>query len=168
MAVAQSPLIHDAGLEAFDDHIGLGRQPAKGILRFGLVEIEGDVVLVPALHQVAKSSPLVEVAKGGELSSRVSSGRLDPDHVGAELREDGRREKSSDAALAHIQDEQVVEGFRLQMVLPGIVRFTDPVDPGAIRFDREIFVWQGGLNLGNFHGLLLLSKCFGSISGPIT
>jgi hypothetical protein len=70
---AEAELVHRAGPEVLDQHVGLGRQLAQQLLALGVLEVEAHALLVPVV--------LREVAAAGITALGVAQARREAAHV---------------------------------------------------------------------------------------
>ena len=92
-----------------DEHVGVGAEAPQYFLAVGRGEIDGDAPLVARVHDPRK------IVLGRGLAGRkagltigVACRRFDLDHLGAEIRQDGRRSRRGDEARA-VDDLEAVE-----------------------------------------------------------
>jgi hypothetical protein len=87
--VADAQLVHHAGAEAFEDHVGIPGQAQEGGHAGGLLEVEAQAFLVAIDH--AEEDAVAAFASGGALTRTHGAGVvagarvLDLDHLGAEV-----------------------------------------------------------------------------------
>ena len=79
---AEALLLQLAVAEILQEHIGAFEQPVHGVAVFGLGKIEHDAALAAVEQREERGSHAAERA------GLVAGGRLDLDHLGAELRQD--------------------------------------------------------------------------------
>ncbi|MNC33709.1 hypothetical protein D3C75_821130 [compost metagenome] len=105
---AEAELFQDAGAEVLDDDVRLGHQLLEDGLRLGMLEVEGQRLLVARLHEPPQRGALVQLAP---LAQRVAAiGRFDLDHFGAEFGTDTRGERPGDQGT-EFDNFKAGEGF---------------------------------------------------------
>ena len=103
----ETPAFERAGAKVLDQHIGLGDQPAREVLAFGLAQVERQRPLVARLHlppdrrAVLQQPPVAQRIPGTR--------RLDLDHLGTELAEQLAGERTGDE-LTHLDDAHALQG----------------------------------------------------------
>ena len=104
------PFLERAGLEVLDHDVGLARQCAEQLLAARLAQIERDRLLVAPLHRPPqRRAALVERP---DAAHEVAGPRqLDLDDLGAEIAEQGRRERRRDPR-ADVEDANTLEWQR--------------------------------------------------------
>jgi hypothetical protein len=107
--VAEPPGFERPGAEVLDQHIGIGDQAPRDCLAVGLAQIERDRALVARLNLPPDGGAVLQQAP---VAQRIAAaGRLDLDHVGAEVAECLGGERAGDQ-LAHFDDAQALQRLR--------------------------------------------------------
>ncbi|MCY1413738.1 hypothetical protein D9M71_291750 [compost metagenome] len=105
---AQVEFFQHAGAEILDQDVGLGQQALEYFAALGVLEVEGERLLVAGLHEPPQRGALVQLAP---LAQRVAAiGRFDLDHFGAEFGTDTRGERPGDQGT-EFDNFKAGEGF---------------------------------------------------------
>src|SRR5262249_46497358 len=105
--VAQAPFLEGARAEILDDHVGAPRDAAHDLLSLGQPQVGSHRLLVAVLHVPPQRGALVELAP---LAQGIAAGRLDLDHLGAEIGEELAGEGAGDE-LSQLDDLDAFQGF---------------------------------------------------------
>ncbi|MNO82804.1 hypothetical protein D3C76_740890 [compost metagenome] len=104
----QTKFFQHARAKVFDQDVGLGQQALEDIAALGVLEVEGERLLVAGLHEPPQRGALVQLAP---LAQRVAAiGRFDLDHFGAEFGTDTRGERPGDQGT-EFDNFKAGEGF---------------------------------------------------------
>jgi hypothetical protein len=90
----QAPALHRAGAEVLDQHIGVCGQPAHDVLRRRVFQVQRHRALVARLHLPPDRGAVLEQPPFAQRVARA--GRLDLDHIGAEIGQRLGRERPGD------------------------------------------------------------------------
>jgi len=105
---AEAELFQHTGAEVLDQDVRPGEQLPEDRQAVRVLEIEGERFLVARLDEPPQRGALIELAP---LAQRIAAvGRLDLDHLGAELRTEARSEGAGDQT-AEFDHLQAGEGF---------------------------------------------------------
>src|SRR5690606_35613769 len=88
-----APLFQRAGTEVFDHHVGLFNQLLDQFYAAFAFQVEGDGFLVAT--ETAPPERGAAVVEFAPAANRVAAGRLDLDHLGAEIGEQGAVKRAS-------------------------------------------------------------------------
>ena len=114
LLVAHAPLLHGAGLEVLDQHIGFIDEAAHQLAPFGRAQVQHHALFVAALHLPPHAGAVVQHAP---LAQRVSTGRslggrwLDLDDLGTKIGQ-GLARKGARDQLAQFKHLQARQGLR--------------------------------------------------------
>ncbi|MCY1225839.1 hypothetical protein D3C81_959840 [compost metagenome] len=113
--VAEVQACHGLRAHVVDQHIGIGGEAQQRFAPGGLLQVQHDAAL--AAIDVQEDAGHAVVAAGAHITHGVAGGRLDLDHVGAEVAEDlGGVRSHQDGG--HVDDADPLQGARRYRVPP--------------------------------------------------
>jgi hypothetical protein len=126
--VAEPEPLHRAGLEVLRDHVVVDDEPLQQRDAARLFEVDPDALLAEVVAQIGRAhlAPVVVADRGQRVAARLALTRvLDLHHVGAQVREQLRRERHRlhllDREDAHAR-ERARPGARVGGLVGGGVR----------------------------------------------
>src|SRR5574337_722875 len=121
-----APALHRAGAEVLDQHVRLAGEAPHDVLPLGPAQVERERALVARLHlppdrgAALQQPPAAQRVAAADPRARRVGGRLDLDHVGAEVGQRLRGERAGDQ-LAELDDLQPGERAGGRRVARGCV-----------------------------------------------